>query len=119
MNSNKELNSQINLTYLETTFGNNRMIINKVLSSFLNNTPQLVEDLSLNAVNSKWEDVQMIAHKMKSSFNTLGATSIGNILAEIERGACDKKVESILDMVNQVKELSQHVFKEVQLELNK
>ena len=119
MNSNKELNYQINLTYLETTFGDNKLIINKVLNSFMNNTPQLLEDLSLKAVNSNWQDVQMIAHKMKSSFNTLGATSIGNMLAEIERGANVGEFQSILDMVNQVKELSKQVFKEVQLELNK
>lgn len=114
-----ELNKQINLLYLETTFGNNKTVINKVLTSFLNNTPQLLIDLGNQANQNNWGEVKMIAHKIKSSFNTIGATTVGNLLAEIELGATEKNKENIFGLINNIKELEQQVFSEVEKEINK
>jgi|GEM_PF-812421 len=110
---------QINLAYLESTFGNNKMVIDKILNSFVSNTPQLMEDLSQHAEKGNREDVKMVAHKMKSSFNTLGATEVGGLLAKIETEAISGNPESLTSMINQVKELNELVFKEIQEELNK
>ena len=114
-----ELNNQINLTYLEATFGNNKSIINKVLNSFLSKTPQLLIDLTDNANNNNWDEVKMIAHKTKSSFNTIGATTIGDILAQIELEAGNENEDNIHILINKVENLKQHVFNEIEKEINK
>ena len=113
------LTPQINLDYLERTFDSDKIIIHKILNSFIDNTPQLIKDLSEHISQGNKEDVIMIAHKMKTSFNTLGATEVGTLLSKIELEAASSNVQSLSNMVEKVKELNEQVLKEVKEELNK
>jgi len=109
----------IDLSYLKITFSDNNAIINKVLQSFTDSTPQHLEQLITSCSNRNWEDVKMVAHKMKSSYNTIGAKKAGELLAQIELEALNADQPNLSNLVNKIEELSQEVFKEVQLELNK
>ena len=114
-----ETKGTIDLSYLEATFGGNGAIVNKVLQSFIDNTPQLLRELIDNSSNKNWGEVKMVAHKMKSSYNTIGAKNTGEILAKIELEALGEDQLNISNLVAQVEGLSQGVFKEVKSELNK
>jgi len=109
----------IDLSYLEITFGGNKVIINKILKSFIDSASDLVLELTNNVNESNWENVKMIAHKMKSSYNTIGAKTTGNILERIELESAQENKTTIILLINQVKKISQQVIKEVEKELNK
>lgn len=111
--------STIDLSYLEATFGGNKTIINKVLQSFIDNTPQLLIELEDNIANYSWKEVKMIAHKIKSSFNTIGAKNVGELLGRIELETSDYDKLNISLLINQVRSMSDNIFNAVTSELNK
>lgn len=113
-----EINKQLDLSYLETTFGGNKMIVNKVLSSFLDKTPQLITSLKESVNQNNWDEVKMIAHKMKSSFNTLGAKLIGELLAEIELKSLEGNKNELLDLTVKIQNLGEQALNEVKEELS-
>ena len=85
----------------------------------MNNTPQSMVDLSNKATNNNWDEVKMIAHKMKSSFNTIGAKDIGGLLARVELEAADDNKTNLCLLINQAKGLGSQAFDEIKEELNK
>ncbi len=105
--------NEINLGYLEATFGDNKMIINKVLQSFMDNTPSLLSELYACFQDNNWEQTRMIAHKMKTSYNTIGATTVGELLANIEVDANESNKMTIIGLIDQVKNMSENIFIEV------
>ena len=114
-----EIANSIDLSYLRITFGDNNEIINKVLKSFINGTPQLLVDLQESEIKKDWNNVKEIAHKMKSSYNTIGAKYAGGLLAQIELNAVDGDQSLVSNLIIEIDEVSKMVFKEVELELNK
>lgn len=105
--------SQINLDYLNATFGNNQMVIQKILNNFLKNTPQLIQCLSDNIDAINWAEIKMIAHKTKTSYTTVGATVVAQKLAEIELNASLENKMSILPLINEIKLLNELVCSEI------
>ncbi len=113
-----EINNTIDLSYLEATFSGNKEIINKVLQSFMKNTPELLIELNDRAINNDWENVKMIAHKIKSSFNTIGAKRIGDILLKIELASNDSDSSNVLLLISEANSLSESVFEEIKEKLS-
>ncbi len=68
-----------------------------------------------NIANNSWENVKMIAHKIKSSYNTIGAKETGEILEKIELETAFENKGNIQSFVAQLGELSERVFREVRL----
>jgi HPt (histidine-containing phosphotransfer) domain-containing protein len=107
-------NSSIDLSYLEITFDGNKETINIILQSFIKNTPQLTKELIECMVNDSWEKVKQLSHKIKSSFITVGAKKTGDLLEKI---LTEPSVKSKAE-VNQLSEMSEQVFKEVNSTIN-
>lgn len=114
-----EIVNSIDLSYLRVTFGDNNEIINKVLKSFIEGTPPLLMELQENAAKNNWDVVREIAHKIKSSYNTIGAKQVGNFLAKLEEDAIGGDQTILSMLVLEIDEESKLVFKEVEIELNK
>lgn len=114
----KQINT-IDLSYLEATFGGNKTIINKILNSFMDNTPRLLEELEDKIAKNSWGEVKMIAHKIKSSFNTIGAKNVGELLGRIELETSNDDKLNISLLINQVKSISDNIFNAIASELNK
>jgi HPt (histidine-containing phosphotransfer) domain-containing protein len=115
----KQTNNIIDLSYLEATFDKNQAIINKILLSFMDKTPSLLIQLNKEINNNNWNEVKMIAHKIKSSFNTVGAKYIGEVLGQIENESSEQNKSSIQVLINQIKEPSSDVFKKIEFEIAK
>ena len=115
----KTIKDTINLNYLESTFGDNKVIINKILQSFMDNTPSLLLNLANCFINNDWEQTRMIAHKMKTSYNTIGAKNTGELLAIIEIETNENNKSNISELIELVRTFSESIFIEVDTELNK
>lgn len=106
-------NNAIDLSYLERTFDGNKDTISIVLQSFINNTPQLTKELIDCITNASWENAKMLAHKIKSSFITIGAKKTGDLLEKIEMESSDENKDVIQRLIKKLIEMSEQVFSEV------
>lgn len=81
------------LSFLRDTFGNDTEIIKSVIQIFIEETPQDYEKLLLSISNKDLYSTEKTAHKLKSSFKTLGLSEQTALLQQIEQSA--KNQESI------------------------
>jgi HPt (histidine-containing phosphotransfer) domain-containing protein len=105
--------NSIDLNYLELTFEGDKNTINIVLQSFIKNTPQLTKELIECMVAASWKEAKHLAHKIKSSFITVGAKRIGDLLDKILTVPGNKNKTEVNCLVKELKELSEQVFSEV------
>ncbi|SHJ52325.1 ATP-binding protein [Aquimarina spongiae] len=79
------------LSFLKKTFDNDTEIIHSVLQIFLDATPTDYQKLS-DAIASKDHTLtQQFAHKLKSSFKTIGLTNQASLLQTIETAAREEQ----------------------------
>ena len=79
------------LSFLKKTFDNDAEIIHSVLQIFLDATPTDYQKLS-DAIASKDHTLtQQFAHKLKSSFKTIGLTNQASLLQTIETAAREEQ----------------------------
>lgn len=68
----------INLSYLQSIAGNDKSIINELITIFLEQIPEFTEGLEKSFKEEDWRNVAAIAHKAKSSVLSLGMEELGN-----------------------------------------
>lgn len=105
--------SSIDLSYLEITFDGNKEIITIILQSFIKNTPQLTTELIECMVNDSWGKAKQLAHKLKSSFITVGAKRMGDLLEKILTESFVNNNAVVQALMKNIIELSEQVFAEV------
>ncbi len=75
---------KINLYYLkEIAEGNDEFII-EMIEMFLEKTPEALERMNECTKKQNWEEVKLIAHRIKPSFVYMGLSDTQKLLAEIE-----------------------------------
>jgi len=62
----------IDLTYLKTTTENDPAIIMKLINLFLEQLPELMNNILSSYENENWDSLKEAAHKAKSSFHIFG-----------------------------------------------
>lgn len=97
----KEDTTLLNLEFLISTFQGNKDFIKSVLEIFINETPSDYELLNLQIQKKQYKEAGNTAHKIKSSFRTLGITKMSPLLEEIElKTKNNEQLESIPDILN-------------------
>lgn len=93
------LEEGINLEVLKKTLSNDEDTLKTILQIFIEETPQELNELRLLISRENTKQTRFLAHKLKSSFKSLGATAASSILQEIESKpgeACnDKRLEKL------------------------
>ncbi|WP_103070658.1 PAS domain-containing hybrid sensor histidine kinase/response regulator [Aquimarina sediminis] len=84
------------LSFLEKTFGNDAEIIQSVLQIFLNETPKDYQKLKLAIEEKNPQAAKETAHKLKSSFKTMGLQNETAILQKIEQLSNEKVAFEII-----------------------
>lgn len=79
------------LEHLRETFDGDTDILKSILEMFLEEVPTDYEQLVLAINAGDYENAGLIAHKIKSSYRTLGIDSMASILQEIEDRAKENK----------------------------
>lgn len=104
----------INLDNLRKTCGNDDSIMAAIFTAFLEKTLPSIEIIEKYCENNELSEVKKNAHRIKASFFTLGAKSVGDKLGEIEELATtEKDLEKMKHLINEVKDLCQTVYIEV------
>lgn len=92
----------IDLSYLQITFGDSQEMIKLVIDLFINQTPGQIREMKQEIIDNKPENVKRIAHKLKSSFLTIGAMEIANKLEYIEQKAGETEINEIASLADTI-----------------
>ncbi|KUE84691.1 hypothetical protein ASL20_32520 [Cupriavidus necator] len=94
--------SQLKLSVLTDLVGDDRDIVNGLLSDYLIALRGQTKDLRLHASNGNARQVSLIAHKLKSSSRSVGALALGDLCAKLESAGKAENYEEIDHCMSQV-----------------
>ena len=81
----------IDLSYLKTTIGNDKKVIRELLDLFINQLPDLKNDIINSFETKNWKGLKDAAHKAKNSFQILGIKQQAAELNQMERLASENR----------------------------
>lgn len=103
----------INLDYLRLTCGGSEEMVKMVIDMFVSTTPDLITELNFNVGIRNLSATARVAHKLKSSFLTIGAKQTSQKLELIELGAKSNKQIGMGELVKLVKLESDEIISEL------
>ncbi|WP_109437048.1 ATP-binding protein [Aquimarina sp. AU119] len=107
------------LSFLKKTFDDDKEIIKSVLQIFIEETPEEYKKLKEAIENKNINVIKGIAHKLKSSFKTIGLQKETSILEDIERSSKEKlEFSLLLKLFQDLDEYYPKIIKEVQQYIN-
>ena len=84
MNSNEKL---YDLSLIESISGGDKDFVRKMIDLFIETIPPNVKELNTFSVQQNWEMVSKMAHKLKSTLDSMGIHSIKQEIRTIEQSA--------------------------------
>lgn len=113
------MSKYLDLTYVIDNVSDDHKFINQLLSVFLENLEPDFEALRKVTVAGDHEHIKRNAHRMKSSFRSLGMATLADLTQTIENSALGMKdLDSIRSMVDELGSQVPIVVQEVRLHLN-
>lgn len=92
---NTKFNSPIDDQPLKRMFGDDPDLFKEILNDFLVQTLKIIEELKSGWKNRSADEIEMAAHKLKSSARSVGAFILGDICATLESAGGDKNWDII------------------------
>ncbi len=77
-------NASFDLSYLNQVFQGNKQMINQIISMFIRQVPEYIEEMKECVVRCDFDALHSLAHKAKSSIAMLGLKNIEETVLEIE-----------------------------------
>jgi len=91
------------LTMIHSVSGGDNAFIKKMIRLFIQTVPQNVQELVDGADNGNWEQVAKMAHKLKSTIDSMGIRSIHDTIRAVEMHAKNRdQLERLPDLIKQV-----------------
>jgi HPt (histidine-containing phosphotransfer) domain-containing protein len=95
-----------NLAMVESVSGGDKEFIKKMVALFIETIPQDVQQMNKCAVTQDWVQVGKIAHKLKSTIDTMAIKSIQQDIRFVETNAKQQTslelLPSLIDKITQV-----------------
>ena len=79
------------LTMVESISGGDQAFIKKMVELFIHTVPQNVQELNNGLQTQNWDQVAKMAHKLKSTIDSMGITTIREDIRAVEANAKQKK----------------------------
>lgn len=107
-------NTVYNLDYLKDLSGNSITFIQEMISTFQNDTPEIIDELFLCIKNKDYAKISELAHKSKSMASYMGSDDLREVFVEIESIAESKgNMEEIEEAVKKASLLSEKIITEL------
>ncbi|WP_242928772.1 Hpt domain-containing protein [Pontibacter vulgaris] len=104
------------LDYLYRMAGGNQEFTQMMIRLFLKQLPIELKKLELAITSENYKDVKEVSHKLKSSVTMMGASSMEDILKQIEASVTEGVIhQNILVLHNQLVELFNRAATELNL----
>jgi len=105
----------IDLTYLQTTTGNDQAVIKELISLFVKQLPEIKKEIIDSFTAKNWLALREAAHKAKNSFEIMGVKKQAEELKRIELLAVENKDSNEFDaLINNFINTCQIVSKEIE-----
>jgi HPt (histidine-containing phosphotransfer) domain-containing protein len=91
----KEGNCPIDEKPLKNMFGNDPVLLKEILNDFIAPTQKIIREIKTGWEKRSAEEVEMAAHKLKSSAKSVGAFELGDICSTLETAGMEKDWETI------------------------
>ncbi len=96
-------NKLYDLTMIQSVSGGDKAFIKKMILLFIETVPQNVQELVDSAERKNWEQVSKMAHKLKSTIDSMGIRTIHDQIRSVEMNAKNQEhLELIPNMVQQI-----------------
>lgn len=105
----------IDLTYLNTTTGNDTELIARLIHIFTDQLPEFKTSVKKTHEQKDWQGLKEAAHKAKNSFQIIGAEEAAKNLKKIELIASSEKgLEQLPPLIESFFKSCQKVSKEIE-----
>ncbi len=110
----------IDLTYLkELAEGSNEFVV-EMITIFLQQTPEMLEQMTKYLNEQKWTQLCGVAHKMKPTIDYMGIHSIRETVETIEKYADEQQSLDLLPgLVAQVNQVCTNAINQLKTEIKK
>jgi CheY-like chemotaxis protein/HPt (histidine-containing phosphotransfer) domain-containing protein len=118
-----DLSSSVNKLYdlnmIHSVSGGDAAFIKKMILLFIDTVPQNVQDLVDATDQKNWEQVAKMAHKLKSTIDSMGIRSLHDQIRAVEMNAKKQdQLERMPDIVRQVESVVSVCIKQLRSEIN-
>lgn len=94
----------IRLDYLDELTGGDMDIVDEMLKLFLDNTPPILEKLSILHDEKNWDEMKKVAHKFKPTLSYVGIKELEGVVPQLEKYALDQdpngKIPELIETLN-------------------
>jgi HPt (histidine-containing phosphotransfer) domain-containing protein len=98
---------KLDLTYLESISGSDKVFINEMLTLFITSTFPELEQLKHHANERSWDLMSSTAHKMKAPIQMLGIPEVSALIISIE--TLGKTNPSVMDITPKMEQLELYI----------
>jgi len=113
------MNDYYNLKQLEELSGGSEDFVLEIISVFISDIPNEVENLKSAFLQNKMDNLAKVAHKLKPSIDLLGITSISQTIRDIENLAKNNQSSSDLPFsISKVENVLLKVVNELKKDFN-
>jgi CheY-like chemotaxis protein len=107
------------LSMIHSVSGGDAAFIKKMILLFIETVPQNVQELVDFTANKNWEQVAKMAHKLKSTIDSMGIRSLHDQIRAVEMNAKNgQQLDRMPDMVNQVESVVSLCIQQLRGEIN-
>lgn len=95
------------LEMIEKMSRGNQAFINRAIQLFIDTVPQTISALQEHAATNNWQGVSAMAHKLKSTIDTLKIEQLKTVVRQVEINA--KQQINLEEVSNQIEFISAHI----------
>lgn len=107
------------LTMIQSVSGGDDAFIKKMIRLFIQTVPQNVQELVDATTSKNWEQVAKMAHKLKSTIDSMGIRSIHDTIRTVEMHAKSRdQLDRIPELVGQVESVVSSCIAQLQAEIS-
>jgi HPt (histidine-containing phosphotransfer) domain-containing protein len=112
-------NKLYDLSMIRSVSGGDMAFIKKMILLFIETVPQNVQELVESTNQHNWEQVSKMAHKLKSTIDSMGIRSLHDQIRAIEMNAKNgEQLEHLPEMVRQVESVVSVCIQQLHREVN-
>lgn len=106
------------LSMVEAIAGGDSSFISKMLQLFVDTAPGTIRELKSLCEKKQWQEMSKVAHKLKSTIDSMGIESLKQTIRDIEAsGKTGTNIEAVPAMVRSVTEVMDSVMTEIKKDL--
>ena len=108
------------LSMVQSVSGGDQGFIKKMIHLFIETVPQNVQELTNALLAENWEQLGKMAHKLKSTVDSMGIKSIHTDIRSVEANAKEKKnLHDIPAQIKKIESVIVHCIEQLKEEMNR